>query len=182
LERKWGIWFPKGGTGELVQALVKLSEEVGIKFELNRQVDKLLVEHGRASGIEFSNGEKRQSQIVVFDADPPKVYRKLIDSTHRKKWTDSKLDNLSYSMGLFVWYFGTSKEYPNVQHHTIIMGETFKELLSEIYDKKILSDDLSLYLHRPAATDASMAPEGGDAFYVLAPVPNKKAKVDWSDA
>lgn len=182
LERKWGVWFPKGGTGELVRALVKLSEEVGIKFELNRQVNKVLVEHGRASGIEFSNGEKRQSQIVVFDADPPKVYRKLIDSTHRKKWTDSKLDNLSYSMGLFVWYFGTSKEYPNVQHHTIIMGETFKELLAEIYDKKILSDDLSLYLHRPAATDASMAPEGGDAFYVLAPVPNKKAKVDWNDA
>ena len=101
LERKWGIWFPKGGTGELVKALVKLSEEVGIKFELNSQVDKVLVENGRACGIQFSNGEKRNSHLVAFDADPPKVYRKLIDSTHRMKWTDSKLDNLAYSMGLF---------------------------------------------------------------------------------
>ena len=182
LERKWGIWFPKGGTGELVKALVKLSEEVGIKFELNSQVDKVLVENGRACGIQFSNGEKRNSHLVAFDADPPKVYRKLIESSHRMKWTDSKLDNLAYSMGLFVWYFGTTRAYPDVQHHTIIMGETFKELLAEIYDQKVLSDDLSLYLHRPAATDSTMAPEGGDAFYVLAPVPNKKAHVNWQEA
>ena len=85
-------------------------------------------------------------------------------------------------MGLFVWYFGTSRTYPDVEHHTIIMGRAFKELLEDIYDKKILSDDLSLYLHRPAATDASMAPENKDAFYVLAPVPNKLAKINWQEA
>lgn len=182
LERKWGIWFPRGGTGELVNALVKLSEEVGINFKLNRQVNKVLVENGRACGIRFANGEEMRSDLIAFDADPPNVYRKLIDARNRRKWTDSRLDNLSYSMGLFVWYFGTTREYPDIQHHTIIMGETFKELLAEIYDKKVLSDDLSLYLHRPSATDSDMAPEGGDAFYVLAPVPNKKAKVNWKDA
>ena len=182
LERKWGIWFPRGGTGELVKAVVKLAEEFGVKFVLNKQVDEVIVREGRAAGIRFSDGGKSECDLLAFDADPPKVYRKLIDSRHRSKWTDARLDNLAYSMGLFVWYFGTTKKYPDVRHHTIIMGQTFKELLAEIYDEKVLSDDLSLYLHRPAATDPQMSPDSGDSFYVLAPVPNKKAKVDWKEA
>jgi phytoene desaturase len=182
LERKWGVWFPKGGTGALVQALVKLMHEVGVTLELNRQVSKVMVEGKKAIGIELENGEEMLADLVVFDADPPKVYRDLIDARHRSKWTNRRLKRLSFSMGLFVWYFGTNRRYSDVEHHTIIMGKVFKELLEDIYDRKILSDDLSLYLHRPAATDSSMAPEGGDAFYVLAPVPNKLAKVDWMEA
>ena len=182
LERKWGVWFPKGGTGALVQALVKLMHEVGVTLELNRQVSKVMVEGKKVIGIELENGEEMLADLVVFDADPPKVYRDLIDARHRSKWTNRRLKRLSFSMGLFVWYFGTNRRYPDVEHHTIIMGKVFKELLEDIYDRKILSDDLSLYLHRPAATDSSMAPEGGDAFYVLAPVPNKLAKVDWVEA
>ena len=182
LERKWGVWFPKGGTGALVQALVKLMHEVGVTLELNRQVSKVLVEGKKAIGIQLENGEEMLADLLVFDADPPKVYRDLIDARHRSKWTDRRLKRLSFSMGLFVWYFGTNRRYPDVEHHTIIMGKVFRELLEDIYDRKILSDDLSLYLHRPASTDSSMAPEGGDAFYVLAPVPNKLAKVDWVEA
>ena len=182
LERKWGVWFPRGGTGALVEALVQLSKEEGIKLDLNSQVEQVLVENGTARGVLLADGSERKSDLVVFDADPPKVYRDLIDQKHRSKWTDNRINRLSYSMGLFVWYFGTSRPYPEVEHHTILMGETFKELLREIYDRKVLSDDLSLYLHRPAATDPSMAPEGGDAFYVLAPVPNQKANIDWKQA
>ena len=74
---------------------------------------------------------------MVFDADPPKVYRDLIDDGYRSKWSDSRLNRLSFSMGLFVRYFGTSRTYPDVEHHTIIMGKAFKELLEDIYDKKI---------------------------------------------
>jgi len=179
LERKWGIWFPKGGTGALVQSLAKLAVEVGVKFELQKQVKEVIVQDGRAAGICLSNGDKSYCDLLAFDADPPKVYSKLIEEKYRSKWTDTRLNKLSYSMGLFVWYFGTNKKYPNVKHHTIIMGDTFKELLAEIYDKKVISDDLSLYLHRPAATDPEMSPSKGDSFYVLAPVPNKKASIDW---
>ena len=182
LERKWGVWFPKGGTGALVEALVKLMSEVGVKLELNQQVTKLVVEGKKACGIHLKSGEEKLADLVVFDADPPKVYRDLIDSEHRSKWSNARLNRISFSMGLFVWYFGTSRTYPKVEHHTIIMGKAFKELLEDIYDRKILSDDLSLYLHRPAATDQSMAPKGGDAFYVLAPVPNKLAKIDWQES
>ena len=182
LERKWGVWFPRGGTGALVEALVKLINEVGIKLELNQQVSKVIVEGKKACGIRLKSGEEKLANLVVFDADPPKVYRDLIDSEHRSKWSNARLERISFSMGLFVWYFGTSRSYPDVQHHTIIMGKAFRELLEDIYDRKILSDDLSLYLHRPAATDQSMAPKGGDAFYVLAPVPNKLAKINWEES
>ena len=182
LERKWGVWFPKGGTGALVQALVTLMREAGIKLELNQQVNEVLVEGKKASGIRLQSGELKSADLIVFDADPPKVYRDLIPAKHRSKWTDKRLGRLSFSMGLFVWYFGTSRSYPGVEHHTIIMGKAFKELLKDIYGRKILSNDLSLYLHRPSATDPSMAPKDGDAFYVLAPVPNKLANIDWREA
>ena len=182
LERKWGVWFPRGGTGSLVEALVLLMQEEGIGLELNCSANQLIVENGKAVGIKMAEGQEKRADLVVFDADPAKVYRDLIDEQHRKKWTNRRIDRLTYSMGLFVWYFGTSRSYPEVKHHTILMGETFKDLLEEIYDQKVLSDDLSLYLHRPAATDSTMAPAGGDAFYVLAPVPNKQASIDWKEA
>lgn len=182
LERKWGVWFPKGGTGALVEALVKLMKETGVELHLNQQVSRVIVEEKKACGVYLKSGEEVRADLVVFDADPPKVYRDLIDASHRSKWSNARLGRLSFSMGLFVWYFGTTRAYPEVEHHTILMGKAFKDLLEDIYDKKILSDDLSLYLHRPAATDPGMAPENGDAFYVLAPVPNKLAKIDWLEA
>ena len=166
----------------MVEALVKLMGEVGVKLELNQQVSQVIVDKNKARGIRLKSGEEKSADIVVFDADPPKVYRDLIDARHRSKWSDSRLNRLSFSMGLFVWYFGTSRTYPDVEHHTIIMGRAFKELLKDIYDRKVLSDDLSLYLHRPAATDSNMAPRDKDAFYVLAPVPNKLAKINWQEA
>jgi len=156
--------------------------EQGIQLELNSGVSEVLVENNKAVGIRKKNGQDERADLVIFDADPAMVYRKLIAEKYRNKWTNERIDGLTYSMGLFVWYFGTSRSYPEVKHHTIIMGETFKKLLKEIYDQKVLSDDLSLYLHRPVSTDPTMAPDGGDAFYVLAPVPNKKANIDWKKA
>jgi len=86
---------------------------------------------------------------------------------------------MRYSMGLFVWYFGTKRRYPDVAHHTILLGPRYRELLDDIFERKILAPDFSLYLHRPTATDPKLAPEGCDAFYVLSPVPHLEAGVDW---
>jgi len=83
-------------------------------------------------------------------------------------------------MSLFVWYFGTRRKYPDVPHHTILLGPRYKELLTDIFERKILADDFSLYLHRPTATDASLAPDGCDAFYVLSPVPHLESGTDWT--
>ena len=135
--------------------------------------------------VRFSDGSRTEvrgstNDIVVCNADAPAVHKHLIAAEHRPKWTDRKIEKLKYSMGLFVWYFGTKKQYPDVAHHTILLGERYAEHLREMFDlKQLAMDDFSTYLHRPTATDPSMAPPGCDSFYVLCPVPNLQGDVDW---
>ena len=180
VEREWGIWFPKGGTGALVSAIEKLMIEEDIKIIKNTSVNRLLFNKDKVCGVEIDNELKQlNSDIVICNGDPTFTYTNLIDKSKRKKWSNKRLSRLKQSMGLFVWYFSTSKTYDDVEHHTIVMGKKYKELLDDIYKRKILSDDLSLYLHRPSATDKSMSPEGYDSFYVLAPVPNNISGIDW---
>ncbi len=179
LERKWGVHFPKGGTKALVKALHKLMKEEGIKIHLNRSIKEILVKNGKVSGCLTECGEKFEADLIVVNGDPAYTYKNLVPGLQRKKWTDSKINKLHYSMGLFVLYFGTKKRYPDWPHHTILFGKTYRELLTEIFDDKTLSEDLSLYLHRPSATDPTIAPEGKDSFYALAPVPNLQAPIDW---
>lgn len=181
LERKWGVHFPMGGTGALVNGLVNLLQGLGGTLQLGADVEKILVENGRARGVRLRDGREIAADIVVSNADPAWTYRYLVDQKHRKHWTDRRIDSARYSMGLFVWYFGTSRTYPDVKHHTILLGPRYKELLQDIFDRKLLSDDFSLYLHRPTATDPSLAPAGHDAFYVLSPVPHLQSGTQWAD-
>jgi phytoene desaturase len=117
---------------------------------------------------------------VVSNADVAFTYLNLIDGKYRRKNTDSKVKNMRYSMSLFVIYFGTDRQYENMAHHEIIMGPRYKGLLDEIFVQKTLSNDFSLYLHRPTATDPSLAPRGCDCWYVLSPVPHLGGKIDWT--
>ena len=117
---------------------------------------------------------------MVSNADVANTYRKLLDPRVRRKYTDSRLERMQYSMGLFVLYFGTRKQYPGIRHHTIILSATYEELLDDIFNKKRMSGEFSLYLHRPTATDPRMAPEGCDCFYALIPVPNQQSGIDWA--
>jgi phytoene desaturase len=129
----------------------------------------------------LASGEAVPADIVVSNADSATTYRQLVPAAARRRWSDAKLDRASYSMGLFVWYFGTRRHYPDVAHHTIVLGPRYRELLADIFERKVLADDFSLYLHRPTATDPSMAPPGHDAFYVLSPVPNLDSGTDWQE-
>jgi phytoene desaturase len=169
-----------GGTGRIVDGMVGLIERQGNEVRLNAEVAEVLVENGTATGVRLASGERIKSDIVVSNADTAWTYRNLLPSHARKRWSDKKIERASYSMGLFVWYFGTSRRYPDVKHHTILLGPRYKELLGDIFDRHILAEDFSLYLHRPTATDPSLAPEGCDAFYVLSPVPHLDAGIDWS--
>ena len=181
LERKYGIWFPKGGTNALITALGKLMDEVGINVLLSTEVSSLGYDGKKIVSANFSNSESIDTDIVVSNCDPPFFYDRLVPDHLNKKWNKKRLKKMSYSMGLFVWYFATKKEYKDVEHHTIIMGETFKKVLNDIYNKKVISDDLSLYLHRPSATDKDFDPSGKDSFYVLAPVPHNGSGINWTE-
>jgi phytoene desaturase len=179
LERRWGVHFPKGGMGKLVDGLVRLVEAQGGEIRFGVEVQQILLERNSARGVRLANGDTIKSDIVVSNADSAWTYHYLIPGKSRRRWTDKKLERARYSMGLFVWYFGTSRRYPDVPHHTILLGPRYRELLHDIFDRKCLADDMSLYLHRPTATDPNLAPEGCDAFYVLSPVPNLDGDINW---
>jgi phytoene desaturase len=180
LERKWGVHFAMGGTGALVQGLLRLFTEMGGALRLNTRVEQLLVEDGVARGVRLASGEDLPASVVVSNADVANFYKKAVPATARKKWTDKRLDNMRYSMSLFLIYFGTDRTYPDLAHHTIVLTERYQELLEDIFRKKILADDFSLYLHAPTRTDPSLAPPGCECFYALSPVPNLGGGVDWN--
>jgi phytoene desaturase len=169
-----------GGTGSLVKGLVSLIEGQGGAVRCNRGVAQITVANGAASGVRLENGETIAADVVVSNADSAWTYRHLVPAEHRHRWTDARIEKARYSMSLFVWYFGTKRQYPEVAHHTIALGPRYRELLTDIFDRKLLADDFSLYLHRPTATDASLAPAGCDAFYVLSPVPHLQSGTDWA--
>ncbi len=182
LERRWGVHFAVGGTNQVVQGLAGLIAHQGNTIRYGAQVEQILVDDGKAAGVRLETGEIIAADIVVSNADSAWTYRKLLPAAACHRWTDRKLDRSRYSMSLFVWYFGTDKRYDDVQHHTIMLGPRYKQLLHNIFTRKVLSDDFSLYLHRPTASDTSLAPPGCDAFYVLSPVPNLLGSTDWQAA
>jgi len=179
LERAHGVFFAMGGTGAITRALGGLMERRGVNIRLGCTVKRIRVEDGVATGVELDNGGVIAADLVISNADAAHLYTSMVPKVQQAWSARLKLSAASYSMGLFVLYFGTRQTYPDVAHHTIWLGERYRELLDEIFNKKVLSDDFSLYLHRPTATDPSFAPEGCESFYVLCPVPNLQADIDW---
>jgi phytoene desaturase len=179
LERRWGVHFALGGTGRLVDGLVKLIEAQGGQVRCNEEVGEIMVADAAACGVRLSSGKTIAADIVVSNADSAWTYRHLVPSSARSRWSNKRIERARYSMSLFVWYFGTRRKYDDVPHHTILLGPRYKELLTDIFERKILADDFSLYLHRPTATDPSLAPDGCDAFYVLSPVPHLQSGTNW---
>lgn len=181
LERRWGVHFAMGGTGALVSGLVKLIEGQGSEVRCNARVASITTKGRCATGVELEGGERIPAQVVVSNADSAFTYRHLVPKALRRRWTDRRIERARYSMSLFVWYFGTNRRYEDVPHHMILLGPRYRELLADIFDHKVLAEDFSLYLHRPTATDPSLAPLGGDAFYVLSPVPHLESGTDWTE-
>ena len=180
LEKKWGIHYSMGGTGNIIKGLEKLMLEEGIDIIKNSEVTEIISKSNKITGIKLNNQEIIEAENVVCNADPPAFYEKMLKKNGQGSFIFNwKKKRMEYSMGLFVYYFGTKKIYPNVEHHTIKFGNKYKEHLEDIFNKKKLNNDISYYLHRPSATDKSMAPEGNDCFYVLVPVPNNQSKINW---
>ena len=180
LERAHGVHFAMGGTGAVTRALGGLMERQGVEVRLGATDERIRIEQGVARGVVLADGTVVDADIVVSDADAAHLYRDLVPRAEQALATRVKLSQAHYSMGLFVMYFGTTRTYPDVAHHTIWMGERYRELLNDIFHRQKLAEDFSLYVHRPTATDPSFAPAGQDSFYVLCPVPNLQADIDWA--
>jgi phytoene desaturase len=182
LEKKWGIHYSMGGTGNVVKALEKLMTEENIKIIKDAEVTEILTENKKVKGIKINNSKIINCDYLICNSDPPNVYNNLIKSKEDYNFLfKQKMKRMDYSMGLFVYYFGSKKKYNDVAHHTIYFGKSYEKHLDKIFEKKTLSEDISYYLHRPSATDPNMAPSDQDAFYVLVPVPNNLSKINWID-
>ncbi|MEM7746063.1 MAG: phytoene desaturase [Pseudomonadota bacterium] len=184
LERNWGVHYAMGGAVAIAQGMANVIERLGGAVHYNTEVDEILTEDGRASGVRTVAGTEIPAKIVVSNADAGHTYTRLLRNRPKRRWTEARLKRTRWSMGLFVWYFGTkgTKEmWPDVGHHTILNGPRYKGLVQDIFLKGRLADDMSLYVHRPSVTDPTCAPDGDDTFYALSPVPHLGFDngVDW---
>ncbi|GGE08030.1 phytoene dehydrogenase [Polymorphobacter glacialis] len=180
LEKKWGVWFPRGGTGALVQGMVRLFEDLGGEVRIGDKVEQITTAGNRVTGVRTADGWSGSFDAVVSNGDVVHTYKDLLGHHPRGQAMAKSMTRRSWSPSLFVVYFGLKGERPDVKHHTILFGNRYKELLADIYKGGELAEDFSLYLHHPTATDPAMAPAGHSGFYVLSPVPHLgKLDVDW---
>jgi len=184
LEREWGVWFAMGGTGAIVDGLARVFGELGGTLRLDAEVGEITLERGRATGVRLRDGTDIPADAVVSNGDVAHTYGQLLPASARRKYTDARLRRLRYSMSLVVIYFGTDRRYRDtgLVHHNIILGPRYEPLLDDIFRRKTLAEDFSLYLHMPTVTDPSLAPPGCESFYVLSPVPHLSPHVDWRTA
>jgi phytoene desaturase len=184
LEREWGVHYAVGGTGAIVEAMGRLLRELGGRIHLNSPVAAIETEARRVTGIRLATGEIVAADAIVSNADVAFTYRNLIPEAARRRNSNRRFERMKYGMSLFVLYFGTNRRYldAGLAHHNILLGKRYEGLLDDIFDRKVLADDFSLYLHMPSITDSSVAPDGCETFYVLAPVPHLTPNVDWRTA
>ena len=181
LERKWGVTFPRGGTGALVRALVALFERLGGTMRLNTPVDEIVTRQGRVVAVRTAAGEEIATDAVASNADVVHTYQRLLRDDPRGASMGRSIASRQFSMSLFLIYFGTKRRHPHLAHHNVLFGPRYKDLLKDIFETGTLADDFSLYLHAPTLSDPSLAPDGCEAFYVLSPVPHTGlSSVDWT--
>ena len=184
LEKEFGVHYAMGGVAAIALAMAGVIASQGGRLMLNTDVDEIILENGRAKGVRLADGQMLTADVVVSNADAGHTYDHLLRNQPKKRWTAGKLARKRWSMGLFVWYFGTKGtklKWPDVGHHTIVVGPRYKDHIRDIFIRGKLADDMSLYIHRPTVTDPSAAPLGDDTFYALSPVPHLGiAETDWA--
>jgi phytoene desaturase len=184
LERAQGVWYSPGGMRSLVSALETTFVEAGGVVKTSTPATRIRIEQergvgcGRAVGVETPD-EFYPADVVVSNADVGFTYARLIDPAHRRKWTDRRVNKQEYTMSCFLLFLGVKKRYPELAHHTLILAERYRELLKDIFQRKVLPEDFSMYLHAPTRSDDGMAPPGCESLMVLIPVANQKSGIDW---
>jgi phytoene desaturase len=184
LESAFGVHYAMGGVQAIADAMVRVIEAQGGTVRLQTEADEIVVSAGRAAGVRLQTGETIPAEITVSNADPGFTYGTLLRNHRKRRWTDERMARSRWSMGLFVWYFGTRGTrglWPDAGHHTILVGPHYREHIRDLFRTGKITEDMSLYVHRPSVTDPSAAPPGDDTFYALSPVPHLgHSAADWS--
>lgn len=177
-----GMWFPKGGIYRIVEDMVSLAVELGVTIRTNAPVEEIKIKGGKVSGVQLESGEQIKADIVISNADLPYTYRNLINGNAPKDYPARRLDQMQYACSGYILYLGVDCIYPHMQHQSLYFTENYKANLDAIFKEKVLPEEPSFHLSIPTVTDPSLAPEGHSAIYVLAPMPNLSADINWDQA
>ncbi len=170
-----GVFFPKGGMHAVPRALAGAAQKHGVELRYGTTVRRVLVEHGRAVGVETSEGERIAADVVVLNPDLPVAYRELLPP----EATPRRVKTLAYSPSCFLLLAGSSASYTRTAHHNIHFGRAWSSVFRELIDDKKLMTDPSLLVTNPTRSDPGLAPDGKQIYYVLLPTPNTSAGIDW---
>ena len=177
-----GMWYPMGGIYGLVEDMVELATERGVTICTNEPVEEIRIEAGRVRGVHLQSGEDIPADLVISNADLPYTYRKLIAPQHRRDYTDTRLTKMEYACSGFLMYLGVDRVYPDMAHQGLTFSEDYRATLDAIFKTRTLPEEPSFHLNIPTVTDPSLAPAGHSLLYVLAPMPNLQAGIDWDTA
>lgn len=177
-----GMWYPRGGIYSLVEDMLQLAAELGVEIVTSAPVEEILIEGGRVNGVRLASGERVPADIVVSNADLPYTYRNLVPGRYRRHYPDARLDRMQYACSGYILYLGLDRTYPHLKHQALYFSEDYRANLDAIFKTLTLPAEPSFHLNYPTATDPSVAPEGQSILYVLAPMPNLAANIDWDEA
>ncbi len=179
MEHRYGLMHPKGGVAELWEAMVKVAKEYGVRFHMERPVQRILTEKGQATGVRLNDGEVRLADHVVLGADFASAMNSLFEPGVLKKYTPQKLESKKYSCSTAMLYLGIDGEI-DLPHHSIHFADNYEKNVKEITESLTLSEDPSIYVHNPSRLDPTLAPPGKSSLYALLPVPNLQGETDWA--
>jgi phytoene desaturase len=174
-----GMWYPMGGIYSIIEDMASLAQEAGIELRMDAQVEEILIEKGHAVGVRLASGEQLRADIIVSNADLPYTYRKLIPARHRKHYPDRRLERMQYACSGYLLYLGIDRTYPDMRHQALYFSEDYRANLDAIFKTRTLPEEPSFHLNNPTITDPGLAPKGHSLLYVLAPMPNLSANIDW---
>ncbi len=170
-----GVFFPRGGMHAVPQAMAAAAEKNGVKFMYNTTVEKVVHSNGRATGVLTTGGDFIAADVVVLNPDLPVAYTELLGT---EPWS---VKRLTYSPSCFLLLAGSTQKYSKIAHHNIHFGKSWKNVFTELIDKKQLMTDPSILVTNPSYSDPSLAPEGKELYYILFPTPNLDAPIDWKE-
>lgn len=174
-----GMWFPMGGIYSIIEDMLSLADEMGVQVRVKAPVAQICVENGKVTGVMLESGEQIPADLVVSNADLPYTYKRLIDPSYRRQYSDQRLDNMQYACSGFLLYLGVDRTYSHLRHQALFFSEDYRANLDAIFKDKTLPKDPSFHMNIPTVTDPSLAPPGHSLIYVLAPMPNLEARIDW---
>jgi phytoene desaturase len=178
LEHDYGIYHVKGGLNQIAAAMAEVIKESGGEIHLNSEIEQLIIEQGSVKGVKLNNGTEVHCDEVIINADFAHAMTHLLAPDALQKYSPEKIQQQEYSCSTFMLYLGLDKLY-DLPHHTIVFAKDYQTNIKNIFSRKTLTEDFSFYVHNASLNDASLAPEGKSALYVLVPMPNNDSGLDW---